>query len=81
METATIEDKKNRLTELTNESLGEIYEATIGHNPFSDKENVPPRRPVEEIRKDVIEILQDYFDEQGHDGVIIPLSVFDREGF
>lgn len=81
METATIEDKKNRLTSLTNESLGEIYEETIGHNPFEDEKNATTPRPIEEVRKDVIRILQDSLEEQGHDGIIIPNSVFEREGF
>jgi hypothetical protein len=81
METATIEDKKNRLTSLTNESLGEIYEATIGYNPFEDEKNATAPRSVEEVRQEVIQILQDTYDEQGHDGVVIPNSVFEREGF
>jgi hypothetical protein len=72
MNTITTEQLKIRLSELSKESLGEIYHETVGYNPFLDDQNITSEQ--------VVKILQEMIDEGEHK-LEIPNSVYEREGF
>lgn len=55
---------REELEQMNNEQLGELYEQTIGYNPFEDNAQINPKTgrayyTPEETRKDCIEILSE----------------------